>query len=296
MSSNKAEILDCEISTSIIDEKIINEFLCQEHTKLMMNMEADGTFVAPASARNLGNGEPGTDELCFDHNRVILKEEKESSDYINASYIDSFKQPKAYIVTKTPDSEAEIHKFWKMVWEQQSEVIVMLNKPDQNEKGVLYWKLEERATLYCGKLNVETIKVRHLHHSFEITTLLITHEDGGSLLVDHFLYKNWPKIDSVPPGADFLDLVNMTRTDTRYVQKLSEGFKTPVVVHCSDGLNRSIVFCVIDISITKDQKVVDVNIFSIVSQLRKQRYNCLHNVDHYIFCYSAFCEYLNLYT
>lgn len=289
MSANKGEILDCEISTSIIDEKLINEFLRQEHTTLMMNMEAS------ASAENLGNGKPGTGELCFDHNQVILKEDKESSDYINASYIDSFKQPKAYIVTKTPDSEAEIHKFWKMVWEQQSEIIVMLNKPDQNEKGVLYWKLEERVTLYCGKLNVETIKVRHLHHSFEITTLLITHEDGGSLLVDHFLYKNWPKIDSVPPGADFLDLVNMTRTDNKYVQKLSNGCKSPVVVHCSDGLNRSIVFCAIDIAITKDQKVIDVSIFSIVAQLRKQRYNCLNNVNHYVFCYSAFCEYLNLY-
>ncbi|KAG8041672.1 hypothetical protein G9C98_000660 [Cotesia typhae] len=198
----------------------------------MNNMEAS------ASAKNLGNGEPETGELCFDHNRVILKGDKESSDYINASYIDNFKQPKAYI-------------------------------------GVLYWKLEERATLYCGKLNVETIKVRHLHPNFEITTLLITHEDQGSLLVDHFLYKNWSNIDSVPPGADFLDLVNMVRTDNKYVQKLSNGCKSPVIVHCSDGLNRSIVFCAIDIAITKDQKVVDVSIFSIVTQLRKQRYNCL---------------------
>ncbi|CAD6244247.1 GSCOCT00014311001.2-RA-CDS [Cotesia congregata] len=288
MSSKNAKTRHCEELTSIIDEKIIIEFIRQEHTNLMMKeMDADGTFVAP-----------GTDELCFDHNRVILKEDKESSDKINASYIAGFKQPKAYIVTKTPDAEAAIHKFWKMVWEQQSEVIVMLNKPDQNEKGLIYWKLEERSTLYCEKLSVETIKVWYLHQSFEITTLLVTHEDGGSLLVDHFLYKNWSKVDSVPSGADFINLVMKTRLKNKYApaQKLPNDYKTPVVVHCSDGLNRSIVFCAIDISITRDQKIGDVNIFSIMSQLRKQRYDCLHYVDHYVFCYSAFCEYLNFFT
>ncbi|CAS06616.1 protein tyrosine phosphatase, partial [Bracoviriform rubeculae] len=232
--------------TSIIDEEVIIEFIRQEHTKLMMKMEADGTFVVP-----------GTDELCFDPTRVFLKEEKESGDKINASYIDGFKQPKAYIVTKTPDSEAEIHKFWKMVWEQQSEIIVMLNKPDQNEKGLIYWKLEERSTLYCGNINVETIKVRYLQQNLEITTLLVTHEVVGSLLVDHFLLKNWSEIDSVPSGADFLNLVMKTRMDNKYepTQKLPNYCKSPVVVHCSDGLNRSIVFCAIDISITRDQKV-----------------------------------------
>ena len=63
-----------------------------------------------------------------DHTRVRLLPvagQKKSSDYINANFIDSFKQSNAYIGTQGP-LESTFESFWKMVWEQNVYVIVMI--------------------------------------------------------------------------------------------------------------------------------------------------------------------------
>lgn len=43
-----------------------------------------------------------TDVLCYDHSRVVLarEEEDELSDYINANFVDGYKQKNAYISTQ----------------------------------------------------------------------------------------------------------------------------------------------------------------------------------------------------
>lgn len=42
-----------------------------------------------------------TDVLCYDHSRVVLSQDSEdSSDYINANFVDGYKQKNAYISTQ----------------------------------------------------------------------------------------------------------------------------------------------------------------------------------------------------
>lgn len=43
-----------------------------------------------------------TDVLCYDHSRVVLarEDEDELSDYINANFVDGYKQKNAYISTQ----------------------------------------------------------------------------------------------------------------------------------------------------------------------------------------------------
>jgi len=45
-----------------------------------------------------------TDVLCYDHSRVVLAHEDgdEPSDYINANFVDGYKQKNAYISTRPP--------------------------------------------------------------------------------------------------------------------------------------------------------------------------------------------------
>ncbi|AAZ30025.1 PTP4 [Bracoviriform indiense] len=292
MGSNITKTLNTEDVIKIPGKEKAVEFIYEEHQEIM-NMKVEGTFDASVSIGNLGNTRYETEGLCFDHSRVVLSEETGSSSYINASYIDGFEHSKAYITTVTPDSEKTICKFWTMIWENQTENIVMLNEPDGNQKGVLYWNLEERSTRYCGKLNIETLKVHQFHPSFEVTKLLVTHEDGGSLFVNHFLYKRWQRIDILPPECDFLDLMRMTRLYNQYAvtPESVKGHKSPMVVHCTDGLERSMVFCAIDISISQILETGKVNLPFIVSKLRKERFNCLYDANHYCFCYSVFYYY-----
>src|SRR6266542_354530 len=67
----------------------------------------------------------------YDHARVKICECKEGDcDYVNASYVQAEGCIKRYIATQGP-LPATYDDFWKVVWEQNSRVIVMLTKEEE---------------------------------------------------------------------------------------------------------------------------------------------------------------------
>ena len=56
----------------------------------------------------------------------------QGSDYINASYIDTYTQKKSFIATQAP-LVGTVSDFWRMIYENESWVIVMLGQ--EIEKG-----------------------------------------------------------------------------------------------------------------------------------------------------------------
>lgn len=68
------------------------------------------------------------DVLCYDHTRVCLSLIGDtSSDYINANFVDGYKQKNAFISTQGPLPKT-CGDFWRMVWEQQTLVVVMTTR------------------------------------------------------------------------------------------------------------------------------------------------------------------------
>ncbi|GAA6072522.1 receptor-type tyrosine-protein phosphatase epsilon isoform X2, partial [Tachysurus ichikawai] len=65
--------------------------------------------------------------LPYDHSRVVLTQIDSipHSDYINASYIDGYKDKNKFIAAQGPKYET-VADFWRMIWEQKTSTIVML--------------------------------------------------------------------------------------------------------------------------------------------------------------------------
>jgi protein tyrosine phosphatase len=67
--------------------------------------------------------------LPYESSRVSLQPIRgvEGSDYINASFVDGYKYRSAYIATQGPLPET-VEDLWRMLWEHNSNIIVMLTK------------------------------------------------------------------------------------------------------------------------------------------------------------------------
>ncbi|KAG7262625.1 hypothetical protein CRUP_019556, partial [Coryphaenoides rupestris] len=86
--------------------------------------------------------------MPYESTRVCLQPIRgvEGSDYINASFIDGYRQQKAYIATQGPLAETT-EDFWRMLWEHNSTIVVMLTKLREmgREKCHQYWPAERSA-------------------------------------------------------------------------------------------------------------------------------------------------------
>lgn len=78
----------------------------------------------------------------FDTNRVKLSKipNKDGSDYINASWIDTYLRKKAFIAAQAPLVET-LADFWRMISENESWVIIMLGQEIENGQVLLYFIL-----------------------------------------------------------------------------------------------------------------------------------------------------------
>ncbi|CAH2095650.1 unnamed protein product [Euphydryas editha] len=125
MGSGKSKALTREGLIKFVESKNAAELFVQEH-KDLMNKENKGTFSASIAAGYFGDCQNENEGLYYDRSRVVLQTENGTQRHIDASYIDGFDSQKAYITTKTPLSKMAVCNFWRMVWEHQSETIVML--------------------------------------------------------------------------------------------------------------------------------------------------------------------------
>ena len=81
------------------------------------------------------------DILPFDHSRVKLQEtSSDGCDYVNASHIESKRSSRQYIACQAP-VPATFRDFWRVVWEQDARIIVMLTAESEGgqTKSHPYW-------------------------------------------------------------------------------------------------------------------------------------------------------------
>nr|XP_046213306.1 tyrosine-protein phosphatase non-receptor type 9 isoform X1 [Oncorhynchus gorbuscha] len=256
-----------------------------------------GTFHCALTAYNQERNRYG-DVLCLDQTRVHLKTRRnERSDYINASFMDGYKQKNAYIGTQGP-LEKTYGDFWRMVWEQNVLVIVMTTRADEGgrKKCGQYWPLEEGGQEVYGHMAVVNQRVDNHSHYNQTTLELHNMENCEQRQVTHFQYLSWPDY-GVPTSAvtliDFLGAVK--RQQRRSVKTMGPQWRghplgPPMVVHCSAGIGRTGTFCALDICLSQLQDVGTLNVCQTVRRMRTQRAFTIQTPDQYYFCHNAILE------
>lgn len=220
------------------------------------------------------------------------------SDYIHANYVDGYKQKNAYISTQGPlDDTCE--DFWRMVWQQQTLVIVMTTKVREQRrvKCAQYWPLELNEKFTMSVFEIGNTKVE-THENFVITTLELTHlKLGETRTVAHCQFVSWPDHGVPRSASDMIEFLNIVRErQTSLVADLGTNWfghplGPPIIVHCSAGIGRTGTFCTIDISINRLLDNQTVNIKDVVKKIRTQRALSVQMPDQYVFCYLAILEF-----
>ena len=78
----------------------------------------------------------------YDSTRVklTLRSGIDGSDYINANYVESFLQKGRFIATQAP-LEHTFEDFWRMIWEQNCQTIVMVSKEREKKQVIQSFNL-----------------------------------------------------------------------------------------------------------------------------------------------------------
>uniref|UniRef100_A0A3Q3N708 protein-tyrosine-phosphatase n=1 Tax=Mastacembelus armatus TaxID=205130 RepID=A0A3Q3N708_9TELE len=213
----------------------------------------------------------------------------ESSNYINAALMDSYKQPSAFIVTQHPLPNT-VKDFWRLVLDYHCTSIVMLNDVDPAQLCPQYWP--ENGLHRLGSLQVEFVSADLeedvISRIFRIYNT--ARPQDGYRMVQQFQFLGWPMYRDTPVSKrSFLKLVHQVDK----WQEEYDGGEGRTVVHCLNGGGRSGVFCSISIvcEMLRQQRCVDV--FHAVKTLRNNKPNMVDLLEQYKFCYEVALEYLS---
>ncbi|KAK8398472.1 hypothetical protein O3P69_003966 [Scylla paramamosain] len=226
--------------------------------------------------------------LPFDETRVVLKEYPNiiGSDFINASYVHGYSMAREFIACQGPLHNT-VGDFWRMVWEKDVHVIVMVTQcvERNKEKCCKYWP-DNGKSLSFGDL---TLKVRNLEEKEH-------HEDGfiqrnlqlskrhKIRSIHHFHFVSWPDM-GCPDTPD--QLIKFVKT----VKAAVPAASAHVVVHCSAGVGRTGTFIGLSNLIEEMHEQDSIDVFHTVYRMRLYRTNMVQTQVQYSFLYKCVLKY-----
>ncbi|KAL5016638.1 hypothetical protein ScPMuIL_006227 [Solemya velum] len=274
-----------ELLDTVLKKKAENAFVL-EHEKLPKGLiESYKETLKPGN-----NGKCRYKTIYpYDHSRVVLEldDGNPNTDFINACYIDGYDKEKAYVASQGPVEAMKID-FWRMVWQLDSGIIIMLTNLSEEGKMkcIQYWPDPDMVHMF-DKLHIRTLDEEEFAN-FIIRTLEIKKKVGvkKERIIKQFHFTSWPDRGvpkTVTALIDFRNKVCSTRV----------AGKGPLIVHCSAGVGRTGTFIGLDYLLHQGQNEKKVDIFSFVNKMRHQRPYMVQTPEQYEFLYDALVEALS---
>ncbi|CAL8393065.1 unnamed protein product [Boreogadus saida] len=226
------------------------------------------------------------DILPYDYNRVQLTSGngEHGCDYINASFINGFQEPKKYIAAQGPKDES-VASFWRMTWEQKSSIIVMVTRCEEGNrvKCAQYWPSTTSAPEVFEEFVVKLNKEEQCPDYIIRRLTLSNKRDSSEREVTQIQFTSWPD-HGVPEDPQLLLKLR------KRVNAFKNLFSGPIVIHCSAGVGRTGTYISIDAMMESLESERRMDIYGYIVNLRKQRCLMVQVETQYILIHQAMIE------
>uniref|UniRef100_A0A7N8Y7F3 Receptor-type tyrosine-protein phosphatase alpha n=1 Tax=Mastacembelus armatus TaxID=205130 RepID=A0A7N8Y7F3_9TELE len=227
----------------------------------------------------------------YSFNRVIIpvKRGEENTDYVNASFIDGYRQKDSYMASQGP-LQHTMEDFWRMIWEWRSCSIVMLTELEERgqEKCAQYWPSD--GVVVYGDISIE-LKREEESESYTVRDLLVTNNrENKARAVRQFHFHGWPEVGIPTDGKGMINIIAAVQ------KQQQQSGNHPITVHCSAGAGRTGTFCALSTVLERVKAEGILDVFQTVKSLRLQRPHMVQTLEQYEFCYKVVQEYIDAFS
>ncbi|XP_066158731.1 tyrosine-protein phosphatase 69D isoform X1 [Euwallacea fornicatus] len=277
-----------ELVAAYVEHHRDSDYGFQQEFELLPDRFSDRTTRASDSKENIyKNRYP--DIKAFDQTRVKLSQVDSiaGSDYINANFVMGYKERKKFICAQGP-MDTTVNEFWRMIWEQHLEMILMLTNLEEYSKTkcAKYWPDKSDGDKVFGKITV--IHVQETRFSdYIVRDLKIvkagTGKDIEERRITQYHYLVWKDFMAPEHPSGII----------KFIKRVNEAYsieKGCILVHCSAGVGRTGTLVALDCLLQQLREEGQVSIFNNICDLRHQRNFLVQSLKQYIFIYRALME------
>ncbi|XP_048526758.1 tyrosine-protein phosphatase 69D isoform X2 [Dendroctonus ponderosae] len=277
-----------ELVAAYVEHHRDSDYGFQQEFELLPDRFSDRTTRASDSKENIyKNRYP--DIKAYDQTRVKLSQVDSiaGSDYINANFVLGYKERKKFICAQGP-MDTTVNEFWRMIWEQHLEMILMLTNLEEYSKTkcAKYWPDKTDGDKVFGKITVTHIQEIRFS-DYIVRELRIVRSGNGKepeeRRVTQYHYLVWKDFMAPEHPSGII----------KFIKRVNEAYsieKGCILVHCSAGVGRTGTLVALDCLLQQLRDESQVSIFNTICDLRHQRNFLVQSLKQYIFIYRAVME------